>query len=160
MEAARPSVPVIDERVVSSDLQGYLYIFPKLGYSLATLGPGISFGGQIGYGNESWGRAFIDYLFCDFYQGGRTNIVGLYEPVSESLYWQFGLGFLIGYYYTDPDEDISISGLVARICLGYNFTLGKYIIIRPAIALNLGLEEHQSNLSLNLNFGFKTPNLW
>lgn len=111
----------------------------------------MSYGGQVGYGNESWGKVFIDILMI--HREGSHNYFIIYEPGFRRLYWQLGLG---NTYY----QYIRTDGLGVRVCLGYNYALGKYIMIRPALELNLGFHKWLSNLSINLNFGFKTPNLW
>ncbi|MBA7642540.1 hypothetical protein ES703_50235 [subsurface metagenome] len=156
VEPARPSVPVAAQKVTSSARQGHLYIFPSLGVGFSDWGPGLSWGSQVGYGNESWGKVLIDYLGMD----ASLNVLALYEPGFRPLYWQLGLGWVSDLYYYDEDWSRWAQGLGFRVGLGYNYALGKYIMIRPAVELNLGLKEFQSNWAINLNFGFKTPNLW
>lgn len=112
----------------------------------------------MGYGNDSWGKVFIDFLGIEF---ASLNIWALYDPGFRPLFWQLGLGYVSSYYYDEEEEyEYWGDGLGVRVGLGYNYTLGKYLLIRPALALNLGLKEYQSNYAINLNFGFKTPNLW
>ncbi len=148
VERASPVIPLANKGVASS-AQGHIYVFPRLGVGFSDMGPGLSAGGQIGYGNESWGKVFIDFL-------GITpesfSTLVLYEPGFRPLYWQVGLGY---------NETGSIgNGLVIRVGLGYNYALGNYLLLRPALELDLGFEQRTSNAAIHLNFGFKTPNLW
>ena len=149
VEPAKPSIPVpaAEQKVASSARQGHLYVFPRLGLGIFDGDPGLSWGGQVGYGNESWGKVFIDFLGIE---GASFNVLVLYEPGFRPLYWQLGLG-LVGRWSTS---------LGFRIGLGYNYALGDYFLIRPALELNMALGERGNNFSINLNFGFKTPNLW
>ena len=151
VEPTRPSAPAVDQKATSSAHQGHLYIFPRLGYGYTEWSEGLSSGGQVGYGNESWGKVFIDILLIR--NESSCNYLIIYEPGFRRLYWQLGLGFVTDRCFHDDE-------LGARVSLGYNYSLGKYIMIKPAIELNLGFKEHRSNYSINLNFGFKTRNLW
>ncbi len=154
VEPARPFVSAADQKVASSDLQGHLYLFPRLGIGFPSLVTSFSWGGQVGYGNESWGKIFVDFLAID--DVGCINILVLYEPGFRPLFWQFGIGLVSDVYYDEyEDSNKYVEGLGFRVGLGYNYALGTYIMIRPAVELNLGLKEHQSNWAINLNFGFK-----
>jgi len=166
VEHAKPSIPVpaVDQKVASAARQGHLYVFPRLGWGFSSVGPSLSFGGQVGYGNESWGKVFIDFMEIE--KGGQfkkrgLNVLALYEPGFRPMYWQVGLGLVSDAYYEEWENApyVWVAGLGFRVGLGYNYALGKYIMIRPALELNLGFNEYQSNYSINLNFGFKTPNL-
>ncbi len=163
VEAAKPSIAATDRDTESSSQEGHLYVFPRLGLGFSNEGDvGLSWGGQVGYGNESWGKVYIDILMINIYDG--FNLLGLYELKRGPLFWQLGLGYVSTFfhYYGDA-EDSGIDGLGdgfgARIGFGYNYALGEYTMIRPALELNLGFKEYQSNFTINLNFGFKTPNL-
>ncbi len=145
VEPAGLPIPVASQSVASS-AQGHIYVFPRLGIGFEEMGPGLCLGGQIGYGNESWGKIYLDILGGDY----AFNLLAVYEPGFRPRYWQLGLGYVSNYY----------EGLVGRVGLGYNYTLGKYLLIRPALELNLGFKAHTSSIAINLNFGFKTPNLW
>jgi len=150
VEPAGPVIPLASKGVASS-AQGHIYVFPRLGVGFSDMGPGLSWGGQIGYGNESWGKVLIDVLGIE--DAFVFNILVLYEPGFRPLYWQLGFGLVSNHYGR-------AKGLGIRVGLGYNYALGKYLLIRPAIELNLGFKERSSNYAVNLNFGFKTPNLW
>ena len=142
VEPARPSVPpAADQKVASAARQGHIYVFPRLGLGFADYDTGLSWGGQVGYGNESWGKVFIDFLGIE---GESFNVLVLYEPGFRPLYWQLGLG-LVGRWRTS---------LGFRIGLGYNYALGDYFLIRPALELNMALGERGNNFSININFGF------
>jgi len=74
--------------------------------------------------------------------------LALYEFGIWVLYWQFGVGYV---------SDQNIAGIGYRVGGGINFTLGKNLIIRPAVALNLGKKEGQSSYAFGLDFGLKMP---
>ncbi len=157
---AAPAIPLARKGAASS-AQGHLYVFPRLGVGFYGFGTNLSWGGQVGYGNESWGKVFIDFLGIE---DVSLNVLALYEPGFRPLYWQLGIGYVSDSYHGTLWEQEgswdNAEGLGVRIGLGYNYALGEFILIRPALELNLGFKEHTSNFALNLNFGFKTPNLW
>ena len=114
----------------------------------------MSWGGQVGYGNESWGKVLIDFLGMD---DNNVNVLALYEPGFRPLYWQLGLGYVSNY---NNINELYTKGLGIRVGFGYNYAPGKYTLIRPAVELNTGFNERTTSIAVNLNFGFKTPNLW
>ena len=158
VEPAAPAIPLASKGAASS-AQGHIYVFPRLGIGFSDMGADWSVGGQVGYGNESWGKMYFDMLFGEYI----FNLLAVYESGFRPLYWQFGLGYVSdtdGYWDDNEEDPMSAGGLGFRVGLGYNYAMGKYLLIRPALELNLGLKEHSSNYAINLNFGFKTPNLW
>lgn len=161
VEPGRPFVPAADLKVASTAREGHLYVLPRFGYGFFGRYANVSLGGQVGYGNESWGKIYIDFLGISCGSKSQsTNLLVIYEPGYRSLYWQLGLGYISNGYYELDYLWTSAEGLGFRVGLGYNYALSDYFLIRPAIELNLGFEEYTSNYSINLNFGFKTRNLW
>ncbi|MEE9465771.1 MAG: DUF2380 domain-containing protein [Candidatus Neomarinimicrobiota bacterium] len=158
VEPAEPVAPVTVEPEATATKQGRIYVLPRVAVGFAELGRELVIGGQFGYGHESWGKLYVDFLLG---WSHSFNIVAVYEPGFRPLYWQFGVG-LVGssFYREDWGEDDYVEGFGIRVGVGYNYTLGKYLLIRPALEFNLGPDSHQNNYAISLNFGIQTGNLW
>ncbi len=135
---------------------GHIYLLPNLGIGAQELGFAIAGGLKLGYGNNSWGKALVDVeiisgSMSNIDRGAEWNTFVLFEPASGPFFSQYGAGLIVS-----PNGHLGI-----RYCLGYNYYSGDYLIIRSALAISLALGDFEaSNISLTVNFGFKTPNLW
>lgn len=146
VEPARVPVPAAVQYVAPAARRGNLYFLSRLGYGYSGWGDTLSWGGQIGYGNVSGNKVWIDFLSI---YDHSFNVALLYEMSLWRLFTQFGWGFV-------SDQETGAFGY--RLRVGLDITSGKFILIRPSADLNLGFLEGQSSYAFGLDFGLKLFN--
>ena len=146
VEPARVPVPAAYQIVAPAARRGNLYLLSRVGLGHSGWGDTLSWGGQIGYGNASGNKVWIDFLSIYDYS---FNVALLYEMSLWRLFVQFGWGFV-------SDQKIGAFGY--RLRAGLDITSGKFILIRPSADLNLGFLEGQSSYAFGLDFGLKLFN--
>jgi len=146
VKQARQPVPVADQYVAPVARRGNIYFLSRVGLGYSGWGDTLSWGGQIGYGNASGGKIWIDFLNIYDYS---FNMTILYELRLWRLFTQFGWGFV-------SDQKIKAFGY--RLRFGFDITSGKFILIRPSVDLNLGFLQGQSSYAFGLDFGLKLFN--
>lgn len=145
VEPARVPVPAADQYVAPAARRGNIYFLSRAGLGHSGWGDTLSWGGQIGYGNASGNKLWIDFLSIYDYS---FNVALLYEISLWRLFVQFGWGFV-------SDQKTGAFGY--RLRAGLDITSGKFILIRPSADLNLGFLEGQSSYAFGLDFGLKIP---
>ena len=145
VEPAREFVPAADLYVAPAARRGNLYFLSRVGLGHSGWGDTLSWGGQIGYGNASGNKLWIDFLSIYDYS---FNVTLLYEMSLWRLFLQVGWGFV---------SDQKIGGFGYRLRAGLDITSGRFILIRPSAGLNLGFLEGQSSYAFGLDFGLKMP---
>ncbi len=156
----KKQVKVLKE--IRSAASGSFRLLPRIGFGFHSEGSGMTLGGMIGYGSDSWGSINVDVMWLV----GNDVVGNAFMLVYEKPYRQFLLQGGIGFtrvewesydyeYEYDYYDGHSARSFGLRLGVGYEFPIGSHFVLKPAYELNLGFEEKSSFSGINLNFGWK-----